>query len=220
MVRLLTPSFCIAALLCCVACSDDETTASNSTASGGSSAGGADTGGGPTGGGGQGGSGGAPGNGSCSYPGIPHPTDMLPDGIMPQLPTPASRAGFAYDPCAIATPVLSDGAETWVVSVTGDDNSAGNTGRGTIAAPRRTIPFGNFDAGTTIFILGDNSPYGTVDFDIGEDEDATFACTEGAPCWIVGVDQPRIARRFGVVNSTHVLIDGLSMVQVPFSWAL
>ncbi len=186
-------------------------TAVGGAAAGGNAAGGDGQGGGIEGGGG----GGAGGTASCRYPGIPHPTDMLPGGTMPDLPAPSSVSGFPYDPCTLATPTPSGDANEWIVSVSGDDATAGANGQGSEAAPRRTIPFGTFTAGTRIFILGASTPYGTVDFNIGEDEESSFTCTAENACWMIGVDQPRIGRRFDIRNSTHLLIDGLSMVDLP-----
>ena len=202
-------------VLVLVACGGDDGAAGGTGASSGGNGGLGGTGGGTGGGGasqGGGGSGGGPANGTCSYPGIPHPTDMLPGGIMPTLPTPASVQGFPYDPCMVEAPLPSDGANEWVVSVDGDDATAGNGGQGTMAAPRATIPFGSHGPGTAIFILGASSAYGTVDYDIGEDETFELSCTADEPCWVVGIDTPRLARRFEITGSTHALIDGLSLV--------
>ncbi|MBW2534513.1 MAG: hypothetical protein JRI55_23680 [Deltaproteobacteria bacterium] len=152
---------------------------------------------------------------TCVYPGIPHPTDLLPSGIMPTLPTPDSVAGFPYDPCTLQAPEPSDGPDSWIVSVSGDDATAGNDGQGTLAAPRRTVPVGAFGPGTAIFLLGASSSYGTVDFDMGDDNRWQFTCTDTEPCWVVGVDGPRVGRQIEIHDSSHLLIEGLSVVDVP-----
>ncbi|MEZ4224829.1 MAG: hypothetical protein R3B13_28005 [Polyangiaceae bacterium] len=198
-------------------------TGSGGSGTGGSGTGGSGTGGNGTGGAGTGGSGtggsgtgGNAGGGPWSYPGVPYPTDNVPTGIMPTLPTAAAKkAGWPYDPTQVATPSPSGAADEYVVSTSGNDQSAGNGGKGTTAAPRRTIPKGTFPAGTKIFVLGKNSAYGTVDFNIGENTSMTFDCTAAAPCWLIGIDRPRIGRRIDVANSHHLLMDGFSLVDIP-----
>lgn len=176
-------------------------------AMGGASAGGAGAGGGL--------GGGTVGSGACAYPGIPHPADMLPGGIMPTLPTPNAVSGFPYDPCTIAAPAPEAATTSYVVAVGGDDATAGNDGNGTVAEPRATIPEGTFGPGTVITIYGDNSPYGTVDFNMGNESDWTFDCTAAEPCFVVGIDQPRLGRRINISNSRHLIIDGVSVVDIP-----
>lgn len=146
------------------------------------------------------------------YPGIPYPTDELPGGIMPTLPTPGGQPGWPYDPIQLELPEPSGAADEYVVSTAGDDGSAGNGGNGTVEAPRRTIPVGTFDAGSKIFIVGQDSEYGTVDFDVGEDSAWQCAGAEDNQCFFVGIDGPRISRRLTVENSSHVIVDGLSFV--------
>lgn len=200
---------------------DSQNTSSGSgaaTQGGGDGVGGASSsvGGGQAGGGGAGGGvGGGPANGACAYPGIPHPTDALPAGIMPTLPTPGGQPGFPYDPCTIEAPEISDAATPYVVSIDGDDATAGNGGLGTEAAPRRSIPEGSFGPGTVIYVHGNNSPYGTVDFDMGDETDWTFSCTAAEPCFVVGIDNPRMGRRLNIANSSHLIIDGVSVVDIP-----
>jgi Bacterial Ig domain len=150
-----------------------------------------------------------------SFPGIPYPTDALPAGIMPALPTPDAAPGWPYDPCRLALPALADSSFAYIVSTTGNDASAGNAGRGTIAAPRRTIPEGNFPAGTTIFVIGANSPYGTIDFNMGDTSNMTFTCSAGQPCWWIGIDGPRIGRAVNINASSHLIIDGLKFNDIP-----
>ncbi len=152
------------------------------------------------------------GNESGWYPGIPYPTDALPAGIMPTLPTPGGQPGWPYDPIEIALPDPTGAGNEYVIATDGDDGAAGNGGNGTMDAPRRTIPLGSLGDAAKVFIIGDGSAYGTVDFNIGED--GTWQCTGSVddPCFIVGIDTPRIGRRVAVEQSTHVVIDGLSFV--------
>jgi|GEM_PF-2243835 len=149
------------------------------------------------------------------YPGIPYPTDALPAGIMPTLPEPGAQPGWPYDPIEIELPELADGANVWVVSVDGDDGSAGNGGQGTVDAPRRSIPLGDLGASAHVFIVGQNSEHGIVDFDVGEDDSWTCTGTADAPCFIVGIDAPRIGRRLDLIDSEHVVIDSMSFVETP-----
>ena len=171
--------------------------AAGGTGVGASDGGGGDsgTGGDGTGATGTGGNstgGGGPGNGTCTYPGIPHPMDALPGGIMPTLPTPGAQAGFPYDPCSIEAPAPAPPATpTWSPSMAMTARRA--TGVRVPSRPRDgPSPEGTFGPGTVIVIYGDSSPYGTVDFDMGDESDWTFNCTEAEPCFVVGVDQPRL----------------------------
>lgn len=149
------------------------------------------------------------------YPGIPYPTDDLPSGIMPTLPEPGAQPGWPYDPIAIALPELGTGDNVWVVSVDGDDGNAGNGGQGSVDAPRRSMPLGDLGPSAHLFILGARSPHGTVDFDVGEDDTWTCTGTAEAPCFIVGIDTPRIGRRIDLVGAGHVVVDGLSFTERP-----
>ena len=149
------------------------------------------------------------------YPGIPEPMDTLPSGLMPNLPDPGTQPGWPYDPRTIETPTPTGASEEYIISISGDDTSAGNDGKGTIDAPRRTIPEGFFPAGTKFFIYGDNSPYGTVDFNMGNETTLEFSCSAEEPCWWVGIDTPRIGRRINVENSQHLILEGLSFVDIP-----
>lgn len=149
------------------------------------------------------------------YPGIPYPTDDLPAGIMPTLPEPGAQPGWPYDPIELAVPELGTGDNVWVVSVDGDDGSAGNGGQGSVDAPRRSMPLGDLGSSAHLFILGAASPHGTVDFDVGEDDTWTCTGTPEAPCFIVGLDTPRIGRRIDVVGAEHIVIDGLSFTERP-----
>lgn len=149
------------------------------------------------------------------YPGIPYPTDDLPAGIMPTLPEPGAQPGWPYDPIELALPELGTGDNVWVVSVDGDDVSAGNDGRGSVDAPRRSMPLGDLGPSAHLFILGARSPHGTVDFDVGEDDTWTCIGTADAPCFIVGVDTPRIGRRIDLVGAEHTVVDGLTFTERP-----
>lgn len=149
------------------------------------------------------------------YPGIPYPTDALPTGIMPTLPEPGGQPGWPYDPIDIALPKAGVGGNVWVVSADGDDDSAGNGGQGSLDAPRRSMPLGDLGPSAHMFVLGANSPHGTVDFDVGEDDSWTCSGTEDAPCFIMGVDTPRIGRRIDLIDSEHVVVDGLSFTERP-----
>ena len=132
---------------------------------------------------------------------------------MPTLPTPGAVDGFPYDPCTIEPP--ANPSNHYVVATDGDDATAGNGGQGTARAPRATIPEGTFGPGTVITIHGDSSPYGTVDFDMGDESDWTFNCTAAEPCFVVGVDNPRLGRRINIAGSSHLVIDGISVVDIP-----
>lgn len=157
-----------------------------------------------------------------SYIGIPYVTDEVPDEIMPTLPNNPSGNGNSwptYDPSTIANPTFADGATQYYVdSVNGDDGTAGNSSRGSVANPRKTMPnlSGNnltMAAGTQIFIT-DNS----VIWDEASEEDRNILTsgTAANPCWILGVDtdansatKPQIASDKFFMDGTHLILDGL-----------
>ncbi|MGH1342448.1 MAG: hypothetical protein ACRBN8_12890 [Nannocystales bacterium] len=149
------------------------------------------------------------------YPGIPYPTDDLPAGIMPTLPEPNAQPGWPYDPITLELPRLGSGDNVYVASVAGDDGTAGNGGNGSVDAPRRTLPTGDLGTSAHLYIIGDDSAYGTVDFDIGDDDTWTCTGSVDAPCFIVGIGTPRIGRRIALTNAEHVVVDGLSFVDTP-----
>ncbi len=175
-----------------------------------------------------GGSGGSGSGGSWSYIGVPHPTDDLPEEIMPALPDGVNRQpGWPYDPTAIATPTWpGDGPHHYYVAHDGDDGTAGNGGNGNPAAPRRSMPgYGPFPAGTLIFLEGDGTPLPTSettnrrsDFPGWTSPNASLemnpAGTYADPsdiAWIVGIDRPRLTANAdtSLTNSHHVIFDGV-----------
>ncbi|MBU1235518.1 MAG: right-handed parallel beta-helix repeat-containing protein [Gammaproteobacteria bacterium] len=158
--------------------------------------------------------------------------------IMPTLPNGAFYtahdwyAGNAdsYDPVTVSTPTppVTVTAGVYVVNkfhagATDADqgaNAIGGVVYGTTDLPRRTMPLvgGNvgYGAGTRIFVYGDGTPRPT-DWNINrkvdyEDWPTTweFNCTAAAPCWLVGIDDPRIAaNEVSISNSEHLIIDGV-----------
>ena len=158
--------------------------------------------------------------------GIPYVTDPVPGAVMPTLPSGADYNDHewigTYDPVSEPTPAPTGGANEWVVSVHGDDDSAGNGGKGTLQLPRATLPpIGTtFAAGSKIFIIGDNTPLPSayddnrkIDFTTwqgtGGSVGAIFNGTKEAPCWIIGIDKPRISTRATVFKGTHYIFDGI-----------
>ncbi|RYD38977.1 MAG: right-handed parallel beta-helix repeat-containing protein [Verrucomicrobiaceae bacterium] len=124
-----------------------------------------------------------------SYIGVPYVTDEVPTAIMPVLPTGADTVMFPdYDPCGIAAPVFADGANQYYVDTEdGVDVSAGNSGRGSVAAPRKTLPgfsgaAWTVTAGWQIFITENSTPVSSeFDFTL------TSNGTGSSPVWIIGM---------------------------------
>lgn len=150
--------------------------------------------------------------GQWNYVGIPYVTDNVPSEIMPAIPDGADIAAFPYDPCTVATPTFADGAlQYYIDTVNGNDGSAGNSGRGSVALPRQTIP--NWTGGTwTIadgeqFFITDNSTVGTD----GEDIVLDVSGSSGTPCWIIGVGtgKPTIQTDKFFLGGTHIIMDSL-----------
>ncbi|MEO0576806.1 MAG: hypothetical protein AAF004_15220, partial [Pseudomonadota bacterium] len=168
------------------------------------------------------------------YIGVPYPTDPVPAAIMPTLPNGADYNNHewinTYDPVSEPNPAAPSQAtrDVYVVNrFSGNatdndqgDNAVGGTVYGTTDRPRVTLPeAGTFPAGTRIFVYGDNTPLPNsesnnrkVDYSQwgGQAETIRFNGTSGSPCWIIGVDRPRLrADNLQLVDSNHVIFDGI-----------
>lgn len=147
-----------------------------------------------------------------SYIGIPYPTDNVPGAIMPVLPTGADTPGWPYDPCTIATPVFADGATQYYVdSVNGNNGTAGNSGRGSVALPRQTVPglSGStwvLTAGMQVFITGNSTLWGAQ-----TDKNVQVSGTAADPCWIIGVGpgKPNFGGDEFFLSGQHLLMDNI-----------
>ncbi|MGD8844649.1 MAG: hypothetical protein PVI54_04020 [Desulfobacteraceae bacterium] len=158
--------------------------------------------------------------------------------LMPTLPDGAFYTAHdwyagnpdAYDPATITTPqppaTVTEG--TYVVNKfhpdatddVQDDNAVGYVVYGTTNRPRMTMPSIEggvaFGAGTRIFVYGDGTPRPTawnvnrkVDYDDWP-RDWKFNCTAAQPCWLVGIDEPRIeANGVTLADSEHFIMDSI-----------
>ncbi len=124
------------------------------------------------------------------YTGIPYVTDNVPAAIMPTLPSSTNmRSAFPYDPCTIPTPIFNNGAlQYYVDTQNGNDATAGNNGRGSVANPRQTFPglSGNtwtIERGWQIFITNNSSQWN------GNDITVRIDGASDNLCWIIGVNQ-------------------------------
>jgi hypothetical protein len=182
---------------------------------------------------------------TAALPGISGNPNTIP--VMPVLPNGAHFTGHdwfagklnSYDPCTITNPtppsVVTE--NLWVVNKfdanatdsNEGDNAIGGVVYGTTARPRRTLPTPgsvpySFPAGSQIFVYGDGTPRPTssstnrkVDYTQWENRRLTFNGTVSNPCWIVGIDHPRIATKDAyegssnqqIRDSTHLIIDGV-----------
>jgi len=152
-----------------------------------------------------------------SYIGIPYVTDEVPDEIMPKLPNDPTGNGNSwpgYDPCTIATPTFVDGTTQYYVdTVNGDDGTAGNSGRGSVANPRQTLPGLSADrwtlgTGDQVFITGNSTVFADNGNYVG------FASgTSENPAWIIGVGgQPNFVQSRINWGGTHLIADNIRMV--------
>lgn len=151
-----------------------------------------------------------------SYRGIPYVTAEVPDEIMPTLPNDPTGNGNAwgsYDPCTIATPTFADASNQYYVdSTTGNDGTAGNSGRGSVALPRLTLP--NFAGGTLtmsaghqIFMSGASSF-----FTLGSTVIISASGTGASPCWLIGVNgTPQLRGENMYVHGDHLLMDHIKV---------
>lgn len=180
-----------------------------------------------------------------NYAGIPYPTDALPGiagqpstmAIMPTLPNGSHYTAHdwyagnssSYDPFTIETPTPTPGGapdEYYVDLYGGDDSTAGQNGQGTISAPRRTLPSyqTEYPAGTKIFVDGQDTPYttdGASNREVAPDgswrsRTLTFSCSAAAPCWIVGIDKPRLPPKLRLSNTSHLIFDGIAIEGTGF----
>ena len=164
-----------------------------------------------------------------SYVGIPYVTANVPSEIMPAIPDGADIAAFPYDPCTIATPVFSDGASQYYIdSVNGNDGTAGNSGRGSVANPRQTLPnivttvdaVWTLSAGDQIF-LTDNSKFGDPAINLI----LNVSGTASDPVWITSVGGGMatfIGDRFWC-DGEHLILDTIKwrrdvLGKIRFSW--
>jgi hypothetical protein len=171
-----------------------------------------------------------------ALPGIAGNPSTIP--LMPTLPEGAFYTAHewyaanpdAYDPVTIPTPVppatVTEG--TYVVDkfhpdatdIDQGDNAVGNVVYGTTSRPRMTMPLVEsnvaFGAGTKIFVYGDGTPRPTA-WDVNrkvdyEDwpTDWEFNCTAAQPCWLIGIDEPRIAANgVTLADSEHLVMDSI-----------
>lgn len=146
------------------------------------------------------------------YLGIPYVTDNVPGAIMPTLPTGADTAGWPYDPCTIATPTFVGGANQYYIDTeNGDDSTAGNSGRGSVSSPRRSVPnvsgeIWTLNEGDQIFITANSTLWSAA-----TDRTITANGTSTNPCWIIGVGgKPTYGGDKFFLNGQHILIDNLN----------
>lgn len=150
------------------------------------------------------------------YIGIPYVTDEVPDEIMPTLPNNPTGNGNSwptYDPATVANPTFSDGASQYYIDlVSGDDGTAGNSGRGSVANPRLTIPglsgaTWTLSAGDQLFFAG-----GGTAFSSGTDYTLVASGTAANPVWILtasGETAPNFNHERLDIGGTHVIFDGI-----------
>ena len=156
--------------------------------------------------------------------------------IMPTLPSGAHYTAHdwysgnpnSYDPCTIPAPSAPSSvtAGEYVVNkfhpnaTDSDqgDNSLSGTVYGTTNRPRASLPsVMPASAGTKIFIYGDGTPRPTsatnnrkVDYNDWKDIDWEFNGTAASPCWIIGIDNPRVeCNETQINNSEHLIVDGI-----------
>ncbi len=169
-----------------------------------------------------------------ALPGIAGSPTTIP--IMPSLPDGAYYTAHdwhtshadSYDPCTLEAPSPPDSvvAGSYVVNrfhaaatdEDSGDNAVGGIVYGTRTRPRRSLPdIMPAPAGTRVFIYGDGTPRPTaydshrkVDYDGWRSVDWVFEGNASNPCWIVGIDAPRVAcNEVEILHSRHLIIDGV-----------
>lgn len=151
-----------------------------------------------------------------AYVGIPDITGTVPSAIMPVLPQDAAFIdAFPYDPTDIATPTFANASNQYYIdSVNGNDGTAGNSGRGSVALPRETLPGlvpGTIDIWTLpvadcqIFMTS-NSTF----FDASDDVHVLVGRTNTAQSWLIGVGgQPKFRMDKFFFDGEHVILDNI-----------
>ncbi|MET0091192.1 MAG: hypothetical protein ABW068_14455 [Candidatus Thiodiazotropha sp.] len=169
-----------------------------------------------------------------ALPGIVGSPSTMP--IMPRLPDGAYYTAHdwhvshasSYDPCTVAVPTPPDSVRVgrYVVNrfhptatdQDQGDNAIGGTVYGTPNRPRATLPdIMPAPAGIQVFIHGDGTPHPTayntyrkVDYDDWNSVDWVFDGDPDSPCWIVGINAPRVAcNEVEILRSRHLIIDGV-----------
>jgi hypothetical protein len=171
------------------------------------------------------------------YIGVPYPTDALPGlsgqpstiPLMPMLPNGAHYTAHdwyksntdSYDPCTITTPTppTVQTANEYVVNrfaANANDSNAG--GYGTVSEPRATLPSTSVfqNPGVKVFVYGDGTPRPTaynvnrkVDYTDWTGSDIDGGGTTANPCWLIGIDEPRIDVREISLSGTHFIVDSI-----------
>lgn len=169
-----------------------------------------------------------------ALPGLAGSPSTIP--IMPVLPNGShytahdwySGNSNSYDPCTLAapTPPSTVTAGEYVVNKfhpnatnsDAGDNAIGGTVYGTTNRPRSSLPsIMPASAGTKVFIYGDGTARPTaynvnrkVDYAGWKAVDWEFNGTAANPCWIIGIDDPRIeCNETQINNSEHLIVDGI-----------
>ena len=127
------------------------------------------------------------------YIGVPRPDGVVPDAIMPTLPTANStRSAFPYDPISLSVPSWNDAVnQYWVDNGAGNCSDLNNSGRGSKSEPRCTLPgFSEsnwfLNANDQIFVVGNGSTY--TNPNSGRVNNAFFPGSANEPIWIIGVN--------------------------------
>jgi hypothetical protein len=169
-----------------------------------------------------------------ALPGIAGSPSTIP--IMPTLPNGAhytahdwySGNANSYDPCTISTPTppstvtageyVVDKFHPDATDTDSGDNAIGGTVYGTTIRPRATLPsIMPASAGTKVFVYGDATPRPTaydnnrkVDYSEWHNTTWRFSGTAANPCWIIGIDDPRVeCNEVAIESSTHLIVDGI-----------
>jgi hypothetical protein len=171
------------------------------------------------------------------YIGVPYPTDALPGlsgqpstiPLMPTLPNGAHYTAHdwyegnadSYDPCTIATPTPPTVQTTneYVVNKFASNASNSNAGGyGTVSEPRASLPPTSVfqTPGVKVFVYGDGTPRPTaynvnrkVDYSDWTGSDIDGGGTAANPCWLIGIDEPRIDVREISLSGTHFIADSI-----------
>lgn len=150
--------------------------------------------------------------------GIPYLTDAVPSYSGATAPSGADYTNHDWvgnDPLAKVNPTWSGAADEYYVKYNGNDGTAGNSGRGTPSLPRATIPSGAQSAGTKVWVEGQNSTSGydiLLGTGVADGVTLSYAGTKANPCWLIGINGPRLGGVVYIDGATHLTVDGIHSV--------
>lgn len=137
-------------------------------------------------------------NEAFDYKGVPYISEPLPNEILPEIPDGADPDNICwskYDPIVDLDPIFAGAINQFYVDSSSNNETAGNSGRGSLEDPLDSLtalPF--FDertktwtvpAGTHVFIAGNGNKY----LNNGSNYKIRWQCNDSEPCYFIGLGE-------------------------------